>query len=68
VNFSKFKKAESFENISEKLIHAKFQLFNTFLTFSQENIWIFQETTKANFKNMSMQFILKLAKQVHVKF
>jgi hypothetical protein len=33
MNFSKFEKGESFENIIEKLIHAKFQLFNTFLTF-----------------------------------
>jgi hypothetical protein len=36
---------ESFENNIEKLIHAKFQLFNTFFKFSQENIRIFQETT-----------------------
>jgi hypothetical protein len=36
---------ESFANNIEKLILAKFQLFNTFLTFFQENIRIFQETT-----------------------
>jgi hypothetical protein len=41
---------ESFENIIQKLIHAKFQLFNIFLTFFQENIRIFQETALANLK------------------
>jgi hypothetical protein len=41
---SKFQKGESFENI-EKLIHVKFQLFNTFLTFFQEKIRIFQENS-----------------------
>jgi hypothetical protein len=48
VNFSKFWNGENFENIFEKLIHAKFQIFNAVLKFSQENIWIFKETTEAN--------------------
>jgi hypothetical protein len=42
---SYLKKGESFENIVEKLNHTEFQLFNTFMTFSHENIRIFQETT-----------------------
>jgi hypothetical protein len=61
VNFSKFEKGGSFENIIEKLIHAKFQLFKTFSTFFQQNNKKFQvqETTPANLKknlNLSMQF------------
>jgi hypothetical protein len=53
----------------KKFIHAKFQLFNTFLTFVQENIRIFQETTSSNFKKFLIwicNFILKLAK--HARF
>jgi hypothetical protein len=45
---------ESFENIIKKLIHAKFQLFNTFLTFSQENFRIFQENSLANLKKIKI--------------
>jgi hypothetical protein len=33
VNFSNFEKGESFNNIIEKLIYEKFQLYYTFLTF-----------------------------------
>jgi hypothetical protein len=49
---------ESFENIIEKLIYAKFQLFNTFLTFFQENINFFQETTKANSKKSKFEYAI----------
>jgi hypothetical protein len=58
-SFFEILKGESFEKIFEKLIHAKFQLFNTFLTFFQENIRIFRKPLKREFRkilNLSMQF------------
>jgi translation initiation factor 2 alpha subunit (eIF-2alpha) len=72
VNFSELQKEESFENIIEKLIYAKFQLFNTFLTFVQDKYQYFSGNRLSELKkilNLCMQFhIPKQAKHVHAKF
>jgi hypothetical protein len=55
MTFSIFLKAESFENIIEKLIHAKFQLFNTFLIFLKKISEFFRETLKRISKNSKFE-------------
>jgi hypothetical protein len=58
VNFSKFLKGENFENIIEKLIRAKFQLFTTFLTFFKKISEFFRKPLKGISKNSEFEYAI----------
>jgi hypothetical protein len=51
-------KGERFENIFEKLIHAKFQLFNTFLTFFKKISGFFRKPLKRIPKNSKFEYAI----------